>query len=187
MIMPPFLALCLAPYDIRMVMESNCLFLYDVGKVSGEFVIVMANYTMPCLPTLFTCLPLLVYDESFARRPGSRGSLRRLLYTLRQGDDCRGCGRGLQLHFLTDRAPNLSIRFGAAREVAPNQFEFAPLYGSNTSQIDQNLMVMQIIEEVASKHGLGRRSPLMISMDRASTTTGRLPLAMASTVSSPTN
>lgn len=40
------------------------------------------------------------------------------------------------------------------REVAPNQFEFAPLYGTNTTQIDQNLMVMQIIEEVASKHGL---------------------------------
>ena len=40
------------------------------------------------------------------------------------------------------------------REVAPNQFEFAPLYGTNTTQIDQNLMVMQIIEEVAAKHGL---------------------------------
>lgn len=40
------------------------------------------------------------------------------------------------------------------REVAPNQFEFAPLYGTNTTQIDQNLMVMQIIEEVAPKHGL---------------------------------
>jgi glutamine synthetase len=40
------------------------------------------------------------------------------------------------------------------REVAPNQFEFAPLYGNNTTQIDQNIMVMQIIEEVASKHGL---------------------------------
>lgn len=40
------------------------------------------------------------------------------------------------------------------REVAPNQFEFAPLYGSNTTQIDQNLMVMQIIEEVAPRHGL---------------------------------
>ena len=33
------------------------------------------------------------------------------------------------------------------REVAPNQFEFAPLYGINTTQIDQNVMVMQIIEE----------------------------------------
>jgi glutamine synthetase len=40
------------------------------------------------------------------------------------------------------------------REVAPNQFEFAPLFGSNTTQIDQNLMVMQIIEEVAPRHGL---------------------------------
>lgn len=40
------------------------------------------------------------------------------------------------------------------REVAPNQFEFAPLFGSNTTQIDQNLMVMQIIEEIAPKHGL---------------------------------
>jgi len=40
------------------------------------------------------------------------------------------------------------------REVAPNQFEFAPLYGTSTTQIDQNLMVMQIIEEVAAKHDL---------------------------------
>ena len=40
------------------------------------------------------------------------------------------------------------------REVAPNQYEFAPLFGSNTTQIDQNLMVMQIIEEVAVRHGL---------------------------------
>ena len=40
------------------------------------------------------------------------------------------------------------------REVAPNQYEFAPLYGFVTTQIDQNLMVMQIIEEVAAKHNL---------------------------------
>jgi glutamine synthetase len=40
------------------------------------------------------------------------------------------------------------------REVAPNQYEFAPMFGSVTTQIDQNLMVMQIIEEVASRHGL---------------------------------
>jgi glutamine synthetase len=40
------------------------------------------------------------------------------------------------------------------REVAPNQYEFAPLYGTNTTQIDQNIWVMQIIEEVAPKHGL---------------------------------
>ena len=40
------------------------------------------------------------------------------------------------------------------REVAPNQYEFAPLFGLNTTQVDQNLMVMQIIEEVATRHGL---------------------------------
>mmetsp|Transcript_49176 Transcript_49176/g.73094 ORF Transcript_49176/g.73094 Transcript_49176/m.73094 type:complete len:729 (-) Transcript_49176:158-2344(-) len=40
------------------------------------------------------------------------------------------------------------------REVAPGQFEFAPLYGKNTVQIDQNLVIMQIIEEVSAKHGL---------------------------------
>lgn len=40
------------------------------------------------------------------------------------------------------------------REVAPNQYEFAPMYGDATTQIDQNLMVMQIIEEVAAQYGL---------------------------------
>lgn len=40
------------------------------------------------------------------------------------------------------------------REVAPNQFEFAPLFGLNTTQIDQNIIVMQIIEEVSARHGL---------------------------------
>ena len=40
------------------------------------------------------------------------------------------------------------------REVAPNQFEFAPQYGINTVQIDQNLVVMQVIEEISAKHGL---------------------------------
>eukprot|EP01038_Epipyxis_sp_PR26KG_P006842 gene6842-9366_t len=40
------------------------------------------------------------------------------------------------------------------REVAPNQYEFAPLFGTVTTQIDQNVMVMQIIEEVATAHGL---------------------------------
>merc|ERR1740124_1566807 len=38
------------------------------------------------------------------------------------------------------------------REVAPNQYEFAPLFGLATTQIDQNLSVMQILEEVAARH-----------------------------------
>jgi len=40
------------------------------------------------------------------------------------------------------------------REVAPNQYEFAPFFGTMTTQIDQNVMVMQILEEVATRHGL---------------------------------
>lgn len=40
------------------------------------------------------------------------------------------------------------------REVAPNQFEVAPLFGTATTQIDQNVMVMQIFEEVAAQYGL---------------------------------
>eukprot|EP00929_Paragymnodinium_shiwhaense_P058490 TRINITY_DN2928_c0_g1_i1.p1 TRINITY_DN2928_c0_g1~~TRINITY_DN2928_c0_g1_i1.p1 ORF type:complete len:725 (-),score=193.65 TRINITY_DN2928_c0_g1_i1:304-2478(-) len=40
------------------------------------------------------------------------------------------------------------------REVAPNQYEMAPLFGTVTTQIDQNLVVLQVMEEVAAKHGL---------------------------------
>ena len=40
------------------------------------------------------------------------------------------------------------------REVAPNQYEFAPLFGFVTTQIDQNIVVMQVIEEIAVKYGL---------------------------------
>jgi glutamine synthetase len=40
------------------------------------------------------------------------------------------------------------------REVAPNQYEYAPLFGTATTQIDQNLMVMQVLTEVSMKHGL---------------------------------
>ena len=39
-------------------------------------------------------------------------------------------------------------------EVAPNQYECAPLFGIATTQIDQNIMVMQIMEECAARHGL---------------------------------
>jgi glutamine synthetase len=40
------------------------------------------------------------------------------------------------------------------REVAPNQYECAPLFGIATTQIDQNIMFMQIAEEVSARHGL---------------------------------
>ena len=40
------------------------------------------------------------------------------------------------------------------REVAPNQYECAPYFGIASNQIDENLMVMQLIEEIAAGHGL---------------------------------
>mmetsp|Transcript_3297 Transcript_3297/g.7131 ORF Transcript_3297/g.7131 Transcript_3297/m.7131 type:complete len:709 (-) Transcript_3297:714-2840(-) len=40
------------------------------------------------------------------------------------------------------------------REVAPNQYEVAPYFGIATAQIDENLMVMELMEEIAAKHGL---------------------------------
>jgi glutamine synthetase len=40
------------------------------------------------------------------------------------------------------------------REVACNQYEMAPYFGNVTSQIDQNLMVMQLCEEIAVKYNL---------------------------------
>jgi len=40
------------------------------------------------------------------------------------------------------------------REVAPNQYEMAPYFGTATTQIDQNIMAMQICEEVAARYGL---------------------------------
>ena len=40
------------------------------------------------------------------------------------------------------------------REVAPNQYEIAPFHGIATAQIDNNLVVLQIIDEVAARHGL---------------------------------
>lgn len=53
------------------------------------------------------------------------------------------------------------------REVAPNQYELASLYGTMTTQIDQNLMVMQICEEVAVQHGLAallQEKPFQVSL-----------------------
>lgn len=40
------------------------------------------------------------------------------------------------------------------REVAPNQYETAPRFGAVCVQTDQNLQVMQVMDDVARKHGL---------------------------------
>ena len=38
-------------------------------------------------------------------------------------------------------------------EVAPNQFELAPIYGETNLSIDQNLLMMSIMKKVARRHG----------------------------------
>ena len=40
------------------------------------------------------------------------------------------------------------------REVAPNQYECAPYFGIASTQIDENLTLMQLIEEIPQKYGL---------------------------------
>ena len=40
------------------------------------------------------------------------------------------------------------------REVAPNQYEIAPFFGLASTQIDENLCVMELIETIPQKHGL---------------------------------
>ncbi len=37
-------------------------------------------------------------------------------------------------------------------EVAPNQFEFAPIYGETNLAVDQNLLVMSLMKKIADKH-----------------------------------
>ena len=37
-------------------------------------------------------------------------------------------------------------------EVAPNQFEFAPIYGETNLAVDQNLIVMSLMKKIGSKH-----------------------------------
>ena len=40
------------------------------------------------------------------------------------------------------------------REVAPNQYECAPYFGIASTQVDENLQVMELIETIPQKHGL---------------------------------
>ena len=37
-------------------------------------------------------------------------------------------------------------------EVAPNQFEFAPIFGETNLAVDQNLLVMSLMKKIANKH-----------------------------------
>jgi glutamine synthetase len=63
-------------------------------------------------------------------------------------------------------------------EVAPNQFEIAPIYSMTNVAVDGNQMVMETIKKVANRHGMEAcctRNPLPVSTAPASTTTGPWP------------
>jgi len=107
----------------------------------------------------------LVPRDAYFRRPDLQFAGRTVMGRL------PGRGQEMSDHYmapLTEHTPALScmqeiqercFKVGIPlktrhREVAPNQYEFAPLFGSVVPQTDQNLVVMQIIEETAAKYGL---------------------------------
>lgn len=62
-------------------------------------------------------------------------------------------------------------------EVAPNQFEVAPIFGETNLAVDQNLLLMTLMNKIATKHHfklLLHENRLTASTDPANTTTGRL-------------
>jgi glutamine synthetase len=61
-------------------------------------------------------------------------------------------------------------------EVAPGQYEIAPIFENSNVGSDHQQLMMQMMRNVARKYGLVCRctkSPSPASTDRASTTTGR--------------
>ncbi len=105
----------------------------------------------------------LVPRDAYARRPDLQQAGRTVLGKFP--------GRGQEMcdHYMAPLNPNAlncireiqheCFKMGIPmktrhREVAPNQYEMAPYFGNVTSQIDQNLMVIQLCEEIAAKYNL---------------------------------
>ena len=105
----------------------------------------------------------LIPRDAYARRPDLQQSGRTILGKFP--------GRGQEMcdHYMAPLNPNAlnclreiqheCFKMGIPlktrhREVAPNQYEMAPYFGHVTSQIDQNIMVMQVCEEIAAKYNL---------------------------------
>ena len=60
-------------------------------------------------------------------------------------------------------------------EVAPHQFELAPIYAPTSVAVDNNQIVMETMKKVAGRHGLAallHEKPFAGSTDRVSTITG---------------
>ena len=105
----------------------------------------------------------LIPRDAYARRPDLQQAGRTIMGKF------PGRGQEMSDHYMAPLNPNAlnclreiqheCFRMGIPlktrhREVAPNQYEMAPYFGHVTSQIDQNLMVMQVCEEVATKYNL---------------------------------
>ena len=105
----------------------------------------------------------LIPRDAYARRPDLQQCGRTVLGKF------PGRGQEMRDHYMAPLNPNAlnclreiqheCFKMGIPlktrhREVAPNQYEMALYFGHVTSQIDQNLMVMQLCEEVASKYNL---------------------------------
>ena len=105
----------------------------------------------------------LIPRDAYARRPDLQQSGRTVLGKFP--------GRGQEMcdHYMAPLNPNAlnclreiqheCFKMGIPlktrhREVAPNQYEMAPYFGHVTSQIDQNITIMQVCEEIAAKYNL---------------------------------
>lgn len=61
----------------------------------------------------------------------------------------------LVLQQFQDECHKLGISFTVGHnEVAPSQHEFSPVFTTSNVAVDQNLLAMKVLEEIAGKHGL---------------------------------
>lgn len=105
----------------------------------------------------------LVNEKDFTRRPDLR-TLGRVLFAARppkgqqMGDHYFGAIPGKVLQFLEDveeEALKLGIPIKTRHnEVAPNQFEVAPVYEEANIAADHNQILMDLLTDIARKHGM---------------------------------
>merc|ERR1719183_2541481 len=129
-----------------------------VGLMASMFVMMCCQKQLRSYPTNYIFLFFLVPRDAYARRPDLQQAGRTVLGKFP--------GRGQEMcdHYMAPLNPNAlncireiqheCFKMGIPmktrhREVAPNQYEMAPYFGNVTSQIDQNLMVIQLCEEIA--------------------------------------
>jgi len=105
----------------------------------------------------------LVHEKDFQKRPDLK-TVGRLIFGARpprgqqMGDHYMGAIPEAVLHFLEDveqEAFNLGIPLKTRHnEVAPNQFEIAPLYEEANIAADHNQLLMDLLIRIARNHGM---------------------------------